>query len=115
MSALVFRAVWRFMFSTCTCSASTHHPPFSITLVILLLALDRFQKTTLALPEESKEMDPTHPQTSDFDSRVAPLSACSLASSSLYSHVHFYHNEVPTMSLETGSTFWFLRSSRCKA
>jgi len=110
MSALGFPSVWCLVFSTCTCSGSTHHPPFSITLVVVLFGLDRFQKPTLAVPEESEEMDPTHPPKSDFDSRVAPLSACSLASSSLYSHVRF-------TTTRSRRCRWklVLRSSHCKA
>ena len=34
----------------------------------MLLGLDRFQKTTLTVPEEGEEMDPTHVPKGNFDS-----------------------------------------------
>jgi len=33
---------------------STHHPPFSLTLIVMFLGLGRSRKATLAVPEEGE-------------------------------------------------------------
>ena len=65
MSAPCFLSVWCFIFLLVL--GSTRHPQFSLTLAVLLLGLDRFQKTPLAVPEEGEAMDPTRRLKGDFE------------------------------------------------